>query len=332
MLDVDRKEETERRRGQQPSPTTPYEQPHYRLWDVGARGGGKVPDNFTDATFLSRLVVNANVTRRAYWTVAWDSQVILQELCVSACVPAAFAHLKGGRITVARLLLLNLAWLATATALLLAVAWKNEEERPSAARKANGGAGDGVGAGEGRSRALQLWRPARQCFLLLAGLYNMSPLYQKLTLSISSDTIGASSSLLLLLHLYLHDYCFKRTTTETLAGAVSLGAAIAASVLLASRLDTTHQVFSYLSFALGQFVLFPFFRKHLLRLSRKAHLLNTLLMLGATLETVRSLSGALAVALAGLALFTAFLVPWALISVEKHKVQISGPWDEAKLH
>ncbi len=69
-----------------------------------------------------------------------------------------------------------------------------------------------------------------------------------------------------------------------------------------------------------------------MQLSRKAHLLTTLLMLGATLDVVRRLSLALAVALLGLALFTAFLVPWALISGEKHKAQISGPWDEAKLN
>ena len=176
-----------------------------------------------------------------------------------------------------------------------------------------------------------LWKSVRQCFLLLTGLYNMSPLYQKLTLSISSDTIGASSVVLLILHLYLSNYSFKKSITETLSGAVSVGSAIAASVLLSSRLDTHYQVFSYLSFALGLFVLSPFFRKHLRQISGKAHLISTCFMLAITIGVAWKLSKTLAVAFGMLAVFTCCICPWLLISVEKHKVQISGPWDEAEL-
>lgn len=46
-------------------------------------------------------------------------------------------------------------------------------------------------------------------------------------------------------------------------GSLSTNAAIFASVLLASRLDTNIDVFGLLSFAVEWFSLFPIFRKHL---------------------------------------------------------------------
>jgi hypothetical protein len=52
--------------------------------------------------------------------------------------------------------------------------------------------------------------------------------------------------------------CFDR-----IPGSLSTNAAIFASVLLASRLDTNLDVFGLLSFAVEWFALFPIFRRHL---------------------------------------------------------------------
>jgi len=278
-------------------------QQQYQLWNASTR---RLPDNHTDENFLRDLVINANVTRRHYWQVVWESQYLLQQMCIALTVPATFLHLKSGVLSVQTLLYLNFGLLLMAAFMIIAVSCK-------------------------ATLLPALWKSVRQCFLLLTGLYNLSPLYQKLTLSISSDTIGASSVVLLILHLYLSNYSFKKSITETLSGAVSVGSAIAASVLLSSRLDTHYQVFSYLSFALGLFVLSPFFRKHLRQISGKAHLISTCFMLAITIGVAWKLSKTLAVAFGMLAVFTCCICPWLLISVEKHKVQISGPWDEAEL-
>ena len=291
-------------------------QKQYRLWDVKRRRreGDKgeentLPDNYTDENFLRDLVINANVKRRRYGKVVWDSQCLVQQLCIASLVPATFLHLKSERLSVSSLLYLNCGILVTACLALLLVTWKDES----------------------KSCWTLLLRFLRQCFLLLTGLYNLSPLYQKLTSSISSDTIGASSVVLLALHLFLHDYGFERSITETIFGSVSLGAAIATSVLLSSRLDTAHQVFCYLSFALGLFVLSPFLRKDLEKVSPRVYLINTLAMFGVTLRAIGLLSMPLATFFVLLTSFTSFACPWLLISVEKHKVQINGPWDEAQI-
>merc|ERR1719235_3128279 len=210
-------------------------QEQYRLWH--RKRGHR--DNATDANFLARLVVNASVKRRSLGRVVWQSQLVTQQVCIGFLVPCTFLHLKSGRLSVSGLLLCG-ASLSSA-----------ESPWPILAKS------------------------VRQGFLMLAGIYNLSPLYQKLTISISSDTIGASSVLLLAAHLYLHNYQFSKSITETASGAVSLGSAIATSVLLSSRLDSPDQVFSFLSFALALFVLSPFFLKHLSRLSRKAHVIGT---------------------------------------------------------
>ena len=279
-------------------------QEQYRLWH--RKRGHR--DNATDANFLARLVVNASVKRRSLGRVVWQSQLVTQQVCIGFLVPCTFLHLKSGRLSVSELFSLNLGIMAVAGVLLCGASLSSAE-----------------------SPWPILAKSVRQGFLMLAGIYNLSPLYQKLTISISSDTIGASSVLLLAAHLYLHNYQFSKSITETASGAVSLGSAIATSVLLSSRLDSPDQVFSFLSFALALFVLSPFFRKHLSRLSRKAHVIGTLALFGITFRAVGQVSASFAVAFGALIAFTSFVCPWLLVSVEKHKVQISGPWDEAEL-
>lgn len=85
-------------------------------------------------------------------------------------------------------------------------------------------------------------RALRQCTLLLVGVYYLSPLYSTLTKAISDDTIVAASVWLLLAHLYLHDYFFVTSVADKLTGSLSLAAAVAASLLLASRLDHPNKV------------------------------------------------------------------------------------------
>jgi phosphatidylinositol N-acetylglucosaminyltransferase subunit C len=87
-----------------------------------------------------------------------------------------------------------------------------------------------------------LARALRQSTLLLVGVHFLSPLYGTLTRALSDDTIAAASAWLLLAHLYLHDYFFVMSVADKLAGSVSLAAAVAASLLLASRLARPDKV------------------------------------------------------------------------------------------
>ena len=57
-------------------------------------------------------------------------------------------------------------------------------------------------------------RGLRQALLLVVGVFFMSPALRSLTLTISTDTIIATTVVLFLLHLYLHDYNFVNSVTE----------------------------------------------------------------------------------------------------------------------
>ena len=66
-------------------------------------------------------------------------------------------------------------------------------------------------------------RGARQSLLLVVGVYLMSPALRSLTLSISTDTIVATTGVLFLLHLYLHDYNFVNNVTEHIVARCARG-------------------------------------------------------------------------------------------------------------
>lgn len=70
----------------------------------------------------------------------------------------------------------------------------------------------------------------------------MSPLYATLARAISGDTIAAASAWLLAVHLFIHDYFFKISVAYKLSGSLSMVAAVAASLLLASRLGSPQKV------------------------------------------------------------------------------------------
>ena len=85
-------------------------------------------------------------------------------------------------------------------------------------------------------------RALRQSFLLIVGVYCLSPLYATLARAISGDTVAAASAWLLIVHLYIHDYFFKISVAYKLSGSLSMVAAVAASLLLASRLGSPQKV------------------------------------------------------------------------------------------
>jgi phosphatidylinositol N-acetylglucosaminyltransferase subunit C len=111
-----------------------------------------------------------------------------------------------------------------------------------------------------------------------------------------------------------------------------------ASTVLASRLPSTHHVFSLTLFSIEVFGLFPVFRRHLRRISWRGHLLLAIcLVVGAGGGVGVTISGGgwkaatAGVVLGGL--LTALAMggcSWWLIGLQKYKNEIHGPWDPAR--
>lgn len=86
---------------------------------------------------------------------------------------------------------------------------------------------------------------------LISG-FAVSPILKTLTETISTDTIYAMVTIMMLIHLTFYDYGAKAAIVST---PVALNAAIFAAVCLASRLLTTYHAFALLIFASDIFVL-----------------------------------------------------------------------------
>ncbi|GAX85173.1 hypothetical protein CEUSTIGMA_g12591.t1, partial [Chlamydomonas eustigma] len=165
-----------------------------------------------------------------------------------------------------------------------------------------------------------------------AGVYCLSPLLHSLARTVSEDSVIALTALLLLIHVFLHDYNFVNNVTDTLSGAVSLSTALYAAVLVASLMPTELHVFTQVLFSLEMFLLGPYARRYVLQFSKAAHVTLTLLMSITSTALLWTLSPVLSALLVLSLVFVTFICPWWLVSIHKFKAQINGPWDEAVPH
>lgn len=287
--------------------------PPPRKWRKVAYGGMQpgFDDNHTDESFLEDMVTNANVVKRDLFKVMLDSVSICQYLCIVSLVVLVWTYTLASTISYNSLLLLDVILLGSGFLVILLTA-------------------------EMISFRL-LFQYILNISYFIIGLYALSPIYHTLTRSISSDSIWALTALLIVLHLFLHDYtgCTMRAPgspkNPTLSSNISLNISIIASVLIASRLPSRQYVFAVMLFSLQVFLFAPLVMYCIKRYSFQLHLCCSLGLVWLTLALVYKLQGFLFGVLLGLLVFITFICPYWLIRIQKYKFEINGPWDEAKL-
>ena len=186
----------------------------------------------------------------------------------------------------------------------------------------------------------------KSAVLIYFTLLGLSPILKSLTRSTSSDSIWAMSFWLLATNIFFFDY--SGGVGVKFPASLSTNAALMASTVLASRLPSTGQVFSLTLFSIEVFGLFPVFRRYARHRSFRYHVaLSVLLVVGAGLGVGLILgdnnnagagashrpwrSGLAGVLLAALLSVVAMGgCSWWLISMQKYKNAINGPWDLAR--
>nr|KAJ0204982.1 hypothetical protein LSAT_V11C500296680 [Lactuca sativa] len=293
--------------GQSSSPTQ-------RRWRKVAYGGMQpgFDDNHTDNTFLQEMVMNANVVKRDMLKVMLDSISISQYLCIVALVVLVWTHTLNSTITHNFLLILDVALLASGFFILLLTA-------------------------KMLSFTLLINYLIKISFFTTS-LYVLSPIYHTLTRSISSDSIWALTTSLIILHLFLHNYSGSTIKAPgaleikpTLTSNISLNASIVASLLIASRLPSRVLVFAVILFSLQVFLFAPLVTYCLKKYSVRLHLFFSLVLMVMTLSCVYCLHKLMFVLLLGVLSFVNLVCPYWLIRIQEYKFEINGPWDEAKL-
>ena len=268
-------------------------------------------DNHTDESFLEDMVMNANVVRRNMLKVMQDSVSISQYLCIVTLVGLVWTYTLRSTLDEKSLLLLDVSLLGLGFMIILLT-------------------------GEMLSLKLFLHYLLNISFFT-TGLYILAPIYHTLTRSISSDSIWAVTILLLLLHLFLHDYSGSTIRAPgalqnpTLTSCISLNASVVASVFIASRLPSRLHVFAIMLFSLLVFLFAPLVTYCIKKYSIYLHLWLSFSLMTVTLGFVYTLHGLLFVMLLILLAFVNVVCPYWLIRIQEYKFEINGPWDEAKL-
>jgi phosphatidylinositol glycan class C protein len=188
------------------------------------------------------------------------------------------------------------------------------------------------------SRNRQRLSTVKSAFLIYFSLLGLSPILKSLTKSTASDSIWAMSCWLLFMNIFSFDYGRGEGAGATkFPASLSTNAAVMASTVLASRLPSTTHVFSLMLFSMEVFGLFPIFRRQLRQKSWTGHVLLSLaLVIIAGGAVGMTLSGGWASAIIGSVLgsiLTALTMggcSWWLISLQKYKNVVIGPWDPAR--
>ncbi|PYI02517.1 phosphatidylinositol:UDP-GlcNAc transferase PIG-C [Aspergillus sclerotiicarbonarius CBS 121057] len=188
------------------------------------------------------------------------------------------------------------------------------------------------------SRNRQRLSTVKSAFLIYFSLLGLSPILKSLTKSTASDSIWAMSCWLLIINIFSFDYGSGEGAGATkFPASLSTNAAVMASTVLASRLPSTTHVFSLMLFSIEVFGLFPIFRRQLRHVSWTGHVLLTLGLVSVAGGAVGiTLRGGWAAAVVGSILGSILTAlgmggcSWWLISLQKYKNVVTGPWDPAR--
>ncbi|KAI9595350.1 phosphatidylinositol N-acetylglucosaminyltransferase subunit C [Syncephalis fuscata] len=265
------------------------------------------PDNYVDVTFLEHLQRNANLRVHDYWTTVQDFSVILQHATSVLIFVALFIYLYTERLSSYLLI-----WSGALLTIGGYVFWDISTRQLDVQYK------------------VQRWGTLKSAFFIFATLLGLSPILRILTKDISVDTIWAMTVCMFLANMLMHDYGSGERGNIQFSGAMSTNTAIFASVLLASRLDNNLDVFALTSTAVEWFALFPILRRQLKKLSmRHSNILTCILVMVCTVMYYY-ISWTLMLIYVLTCLFVTFVCTWWLISIQKYKNEIHGPWDEAR--
>ncbi|KAI7899785.1 phosphatidylinositol N-acetylglucosaminyltransferase subunit C [Cokeromyces recurvatus] len=266
------------------------------------------PDNYVDNTFLEELQRNVNVRSYNYWTMVYESGVITQHISTVVIFIAIFVYLQDHILSGQHLI-----WVGTFLTGFGYIFW------------------DWMMVKTQSDYEFKRQRVAKSAFFFFITLLGLSPILKTLTSQTSDDTIWALTVCCFLTNILFHDYHAPQANNSIqIPGSLSTNAAIFASVLLASRLDTNIDVFGLLSFAVEWFSLFPIFRRQLRNFSQYIQIAMTLILLLSCIILFIYISKAVVIIYILGFSFITIICPYWLIFIQKYKNEIHGPWDEAR--
>ncbi|BFZ06030.1 hypothetical protein BsWGS_09069 [Bradybaena similaris] len=261
-------------------------------------------DNYVDASFLNELRKNLFVRAYDYQTLIVESTCITQQLTSIALFITMFFCMEDHSVSPqAFWVLASLLTICGYTSNMMMLKYQ----------------------GSKITKEL-FFGHLKTCLLFQGFSAALSPLLVSLTETISTDTIYAMTTIMLLANLLFYHY---QSSEESVPGALSLNAAVFASVCLASRLHTPWHAFTTVTTSFELFALWPLFRRNLKAWNQTTHVIFTVMLTCVCVVCLGTKTFVGAVLYTLVVLFVTCICPIWLYRLQPHKNNIYGPWDEA---
>lgn len=274
----------------------------FKKWKKVLYKDQNVPDNYVDESFLMEMRKNIYIRSYKYWDLVQQTTIIVQQLCVVIFLIVSWWALDEAFITPMGLLYVLFP---------LSI---------------SGFVGNIILTTREGSRSSGLLTSTKTAVVILCLTDFLSPILKTLTHTISTDTIYAMSVFMIIGHLLFHDY---RLGDAPISRALSLNMSFFSSVCLASRLESSQHVFSFIIFALFLFGFWPMLQRSLRRHMSWLMTPLTILLCLISFSLLTLVHVATSILFLILVCFISFVCPRYLMSLQVHKNNIYGPWDEA---
>ncbi|PHJ21928.1 phosphatidylinositol n-acetylglucosaminyltransferase [Cystoisospora suis] len=267
------------------------------------------PDNYVDQSFLGSISRNANLRTYVYADLCKATAAITQHGSLLVIFVVTYLIVQNHCLPVMALLAFDMVLLCVGFCLRYLADLTFEK----------------------------LWRGLRSTIVGLGCLRILCPILRTLTQSFSDDTVVCLCVVSLLVHLALTDYSYiyrnPGKIDESFTRAMSINAALLANVVLASRLDSSTEVFAVLVFGIEMFALSPMTRRVLWQKYPWAfvHVITPALIFVTGVLLSAEAPGSIVIVFLFCAIFVTFVGPYWLIMFQKYKNEIKGPWDVAEV-
>jgi len=260
-------------------------------WKKNLYSNEGYPDNYTDNTFLEELRKNLHVRKLTLFEAILGAGLITQRLCIVVIFALSFYALNCNLISPVLLLFSTTSYSFIINLFL----YEN-------------------------SKTIPFWLIKSVCAFVMSG-YILSPVLKTLTETISTDTIYATTTLMMCIHLVFFDYGVSAVIVST---SLSLNAALFGSICLCSRLPTAFHVFVFITISVQCFAVSP------ILLSPIKSSINVLLsFVIVTFVLCLRVSLLISGLFVCTVVFINLMCPYYFVKWHSFKDNIYGPWDEA---
>ncbi|KAI5969899.1 GPI2 [Candida margitis] len=261
------------------------------------------PDNYTDVSFLSQLKRNTTVAKYSYFQLVEDFILIVFYISCILLVNLMFIGIYSKNWDPVKPTALS-----TIICVIIYGLFRYHHSLSSISRS-----------------NLNLKSFVLISFMMLI----VSPILKSLTKSTSSDSIWAISSILSIFNSMFYEY----SSTKVYKPTISTNISVSNAIVLASRLNSTSQVFVFMLFSIQVNILLPSYDANL-RQSKKLKYLHYVIALS-TFSLVnywiyQLLNYKFLLYWLSSVLIVMFLMPAYFLSLQRYKNELQGPWDIAK--